>query len=220
MTAPTPEEIAAAAAVEAEEAEAARLAAEAAASGTDDEGAQALGDKGKQALDRMKADRNAARAELEGYKKLGLAPDKLAEIISQSQEATAAAEAERAKREAKDEALSKANERILRSEIKAAAAGKLANPALALRLLDLSEFDVSDDGDVDEASITSAIEALVKENPGLAAQGGSGTRFGTADGGARNGNAPTQVTEQQLKSMTPEQIVQARKDGRLARLMG
>lgn len=57
--------------------------------------------------------------------------------------------------------------KIVRSEVIAAAAGKLANPRLAPRLLDLTEFEVDEDGDVDVASINAAIDRVIKENPYL-----------------------------------------------------
>src|SRR5206468_2529913 len=48
------------------------------------DGAADLGDKGKQALDRMKAERNRAREELKAYSGLGLPAEKLRELIDKS----------------------------------------------------------------------------------------------------------------------------------------
>ena len=92
-----------------------------------------------------------------------------------------------ARREAEQAATAKANARILRSEVRAAAAGKLADPKDALRFLDLDQFEVDEDGEVDEDEIADAIEDLVKRKPYLAAaQGGNGKRFqGRGDGGTR-----------------------------------
>lgn len=85
----------------------------------------------------------------------------------------------------KDEALSAANQRILKAEVRAAAAGKLNDPQDALRFLDLSGFEVGPDGDVDGETVAAAIDDLLKNKPYLAAQG---VRFqGGADGGARKG---------------------------------
>lgn len=86
-----------------------------------------------------------------------------------------------ARDEAKREALTAANERLLKAEVRAAAAGKLADPSIAVRLLDLSEFDVSDDGDVDAKALTKAIDGLVKQYPALAAKSATGD----GDAGAR-----------------------------------
>ena len=59
--------------------------------------------------------------------------------------------------------------RILRSEVKVAAAGKLNDPADALAHLDLSAFEVDDDGNADEAAIASAIDKLLEDKPYLGA---------------------------------------------------
>lgn len=123
------------------------------------------------------------------------------------------AEAQKA-REAEAAALAKANERILRAEVKAAAASKLNDPGDALRLLDLSSFEVGDDGDVDTEAIGAAIDDLIKRKPYLAAEGGR--RFqGTADGGTRKESRPAQLTRSDLARLSPEQIVQADAEGRL-----
>lgn len=127
-------------------------------------------------------------------------------------------EALQSKRATEQAALAKANERILRSEIKAAAAGRLADPADALKLLDLSGFEVDDDGNVDEDAIAAAVAELVKNKPYLAAQGGK--RFeGAADGGARKEGRPAQLSRDDLKRMSPEDIEKARQDGRLESLL-
>lgn len=86
-----------------------------------------------------------------------------------------------ARDEAKREALTAANERLLKAEVRAAAAGKLADPSIAVRLLDLSDFDVSDDGDVDAKALAKAIDGLVKQYPALAHK----PTTGDGDGGAR-----------------------------------
>lgn len=176
-------------------------------------GAEALGDPGKKALDAMKAkwkeaeqrarEREAALAELQ------------AKI--EGKEAEFAAEQERRKVEA--EALAKANERILKAEVRAQAAGKLADPSDALRYLDLEQFEVGADGEVDRAAVTDAIEGLVKAKPYLAAQGG--TSVFQSPGADREGSGhKRQLTRDELKQMTPEQIVTARAEGRLDDLLG
>ena len=140
-------------------------------------GTESLGDAGKQALDRMKTERNAARAEA---KRLA---DEFAALRAQVEGREAEHKATLEAQRVKDEALSAANQRILKAEIKAASAGKLADPLDALRFLDLGTFEVGDDGDVDSSAIASAIDELITDKPYLAAQG---SRFkGEADGGAR-----------------------------------
>lgn len=124
-----------------------------------------------------------------------------------------------ARREAAAEATSKANTRIVRAEVKAAAVGKVKNPALALKLIDMSGIDVDDDGEVDPDALQAAIADLLTEYPELAADA---SRFGGgADQGARGkGAAASQLTQQDLDSMTPEQIGEARKSGRLNKILG
>lgn len=194
----------------------------------------ALGDAGKRALDAMKAERNTARAEARQWQRLAkeLGVDDatgLRELIASAgkpKDAPAeapeesAVDVEQVRRDAQLEATRKANERILRSEVRAAAVGKLADPADAYKFLDLDKFDISDDGDVDEEEIADAIEDLIKTKPYLAAA--TATRWqGTADGGARNGPPePSQLTRADLQGMSPEQIVAAKNEGRLKNLLG
>lgn len=176
------------------------------------EGEQALGDAGKQALDRMKAERNAARKEAQATAAM------LAEMQAKidGKEAEFKAEQERRSRDA--ETLSKTNQRIVKSEFKAAAKGVLADPADAYKFIDLDSFEVDDDGNVDEDAIASALTDLVKSKPYLAAQG---NRFqGGADGGTRKESRPAQLSRANLAEMSPEAIETARKEGRLNDLLG
>lgn len=88
---------------------------------------------------------------------------------------------------ARTETLTAANARIVRAEVKAAAGGKLADPNDAIRLLDLDEFEVDDEGNIDPKAISKAIDELVKSKPYLAANGGK--RFqGGGDGGNQGGS--------------------------------
>lgn len=77
---------------------------------------------------------------------------------------------EAAKKAGRDEATLEANRRIARSEIKAAAGGKLQDAEDAASFLgDIDRFIVK--GEVDSKAITSAIDELVKAKPYLAAAG-------------------------------------------------
>jgi hypothetical protein len=176
-----------------------------------------LGDAGQKALDAMKAERKAAReesralkAELEKFKSEAALKDKPAE--EQALEA--------ARAEARAEANGKANERILRSELKAAATGKMADPTDAALYLDLSTFDVSDDGDVDSDALAEAIADLIARKPHLAA--GKPNRFdGGADQGAKGKDSkPAQLTQADLARMSPAEIVKAQNAGQLDQLSG
>ncbi len=146
------------------------------------EGATALGDAGKKALDAMKAERNEAKAET---KRLS---DEFAALKAQIEGREAEHAATLAAQAVKDEALSAANQRILKAEVRAQAASKLNDPKDALLYLDLSGFEVGEDGEVDGDAVAAAIDKLITDKPYLAAQG---TRFkGEADGGARKESAP------------------------------
>jgi hypothetical protein len=120
----------------------------------------------------------------------------------------------------KDEALAVANDRILKAEVRAQAAAKLADPQDALRFLNLSDFEVGADGEVDASQITSAIDDLIASKPYLAAQGGKKFQ-GSADGGARNDTAtPAQLTRADMARMTPEQKSAAYEAGQFDDLLG
>ena len=172
-----------------------------------------LGDAGKKALDAMKA---RYKAERDARK---AAETALAAAQDAKTGDDAAAAMAKAQRDAEAAATTKANQRILRSEVRAAATGKLADPKDALVFLDLEQFEVGTDGDVDPDEIATAIDDLIKARPYLAAA--TVKRFqGTGDNGAaRNAGKPKQVTESELKTMTPEQIVKAQSEGRLTDLL-
>jgi hypothetical protein len=196
----------------------------AAAAGTDaddagdgtgtDAGTDALGDAGKKALDSMKArwkTERDARRKLEEEMEALKAP-----AASGTTDQAAAAEI---KRQATRDANAKANARILKSEIKAAAAGKLADPSDALAYLDPKSFEVDDNGDVDAEELADAIDDLLTRKPYLAAKAVS--RFqGTGDGGAaRKASGPSQLTRKDLDGMSPEAIVKAKREGRLKSIL-
>lgn len=130
----------------------------------DPEGADKLGDAGKKALDAMKEREKAARA---ATRERDAEIERLrAEIAAQTQTAEERAR-EEARRELRVEADARANERILKAEIRAVATAKLADPTDALRFLDLKDFDVSADGEVDADRITEAINDLITARPYL-----------------------------------------------------
>lgn len=122
-----------------------------------------------------------------------------------------------ARREAAAEATAKANTRLIAVEFRAAAEKRGLDPRTALKLAELADVEVGDDGEVDADALTAALDLVVADHPSLMP-----SRFrGTADQGARGREATvSQLTEEALKSMTPEQISEARKAGRLDKLMG
>ena len=176
---------------------------------TDEDGADDLGDKGKKALDAMKSKLKAAKASAREAKA------ESARLKAEKENAGKSADEQaisKARQEATEQATAAANKRILRSEVKAAAAGKLANPALAVKLLDLDALEVDEDGNVDEDAIAEAISDLLEENPYLAAQGGGSTKFDSARGKPK---PKPKLTKADLEKMTPEQIAKAYDEGRV-----
>ncbi|MFJ2848320.1 hypothetical protein [Streptomyces rubiginosohelvolus] len=77
-------------------------------------------------------------------------------------------DAEALKKELREELTTESNARLVRAEVKAAAAGKLADPADAPRFIDLAKIKIGDDGEPDAKQIKKAIEDLLKDKPYLA----------------------------------------------------
>ena len=155
-----------------------------------------LGDAGKQALDRMKRNWHGER------------------------DRANAAEAKLAEKDKSFEAvMSQFNKRVVRSEVKAAAKGKLSDPGDAFKFLNLSDFKVSEDGEVDGDAINTAIDDLLKSKPYLGAQ--RARAEGSGEGGARSGDAGNlkQLSRADLAAMTPEQILAAKDKGQLKDLL-
>lgn len=95
--------------------------------------------------------------------------------------------------EVKRDTLAEANKRIVRSEAKGALRGAgvpAERVAKAVGLLSLDDVDVDDDGDVDEASLESAIDALKKDWPELFPRGTRQRRRIAGDKGDDDSRAP------------------------------
>lgn len=141
----------------------------------------ALGPAGEKAL----AEERAARKIAEKAAKDSAAElDKLRkESMSETEKAIATA-----RDEARKEAIGGMAAKLLRSDIRAAAGAKLADPDDAVAHLsmagDLNRF-LSDDGEVDNKAVASAIDDLLKAKPYLAAQAKPGALPG---GGAKPAN--------------------------------
>lgn len=183
------------------------------------EGAEQLGDAGKKALDSMKEKWKSERDKRRDLERQLSERDKPAEGEQPDPDALV--------RQAEQAVQARYNDRIIRAEVKAAAAGKFADPADAYKFLDLGQFEVDADGNVDADEVADAIADLLQSKPYLAAQGGTPTkRFqGTADSGARKGTGkPAQLTEADVKRLSAQgkhaEILKARDDGRLEDYLG
>lgn len=162
------------------------------AAGTDDgKGSkdEPLGAPGLAALQSERDAREAAEREAKAAKKA--LEDLQAEHATEEEKKLKAA-----RDEGSAEATAKANARILKSEVKVLATGKLADPSDAVALLDLTKFEVDADGNVDEKKIASAIEALLKEKPHLAARA---KRTGDGGGGPRGAEAETDSMDDRIR---------------------
>lgn len=80
---------------------------------------------------------------------------------------------------------------LVRAELRAAATGKLRDPADALALVDLDAF-TGTAGDVDTAAIAAAVDQLVKDKPYLAAESAptSPAPWGDVGSGQRGSTDP------------------------------
>lgn len=167
---------------------------------------ESLGDAGKRALDAIRTERDEykqavrdARAELETV------TAQSAQLQQQLEQRTAALEAQ--------------TKRTLDYAICSAAAGKLIDPSDALAFVDTSSL-LTDAGEIDTDKIDAAISDLLDNRPHLAADTRRKPIGSAGQGEGRDRSAIQQVTRDQLHTMTPAQINEARKQGRLNHLMG
>jgi hypothetical protein len=101
--------------------------------------------------------------------------------------------------------------KLVDAELKAALNGRVLDGS-ALLEFNKDSF-ITDDGDIDSTSISSWVEAHSKTPTALAPDLGQGAR------GSTQGNSLIRSRDE-LSSMTPADILAARKDGRLDALMG
>ncbi|MEO3978779.1 hypothetical protein [Streptomyces sp. CAU 1734] len=129
----------------------------------DPDGADQLGDAGKKALDRMKADRAAAKKEAADAKKAAADALRRVQEYEDRDKSDLDKATEKAARAA--EMAAKATARAVRAEVKAAAAG-FADPDDAAAFLDLTAY-TGDDGEIDTEAISADLEALLERKPHL-----------------------------------------------------
>lgn len=117
---------------------------------------------------------------------------------------------------ARDAALEAAKQMKLESVVMTEAAKqKAVDPAAVFALLPKDKVTVGDDGQV--TGVEEAIKALLDEKKYLV--GTATTATGSGEGGARGGNLPAQLSREDLKSMTPDEIVKAKSEGRLKNVL-
>lgn len=171
---------------------------------TDDKGhgdAEAL----KRALDRERTERREADKE---RKALKAELDKIkAASMSDTEKAIADATAK-----VRAEVMAEVGSTLVDAEFRAASAGFTLDVDALLESLDRSKF-MGDDGKPDKARIGEFVSKLAPARRSAATDTGQGAR--------KDGTGPAQITDRAaLKTMTPQQIETARKEGRLKTLMG
>ena len=129
----------------------------------DPDGADKLGDAGKKALDRMKAERAAARKAAAEEKRRA---DELARKVAEFEDAQKSElEKATAKAERLEAAARAATARAVKAEVRAAAA-EFADPEDAVAFLDLSSY-TSSDGEIDADAISADLADLLERKPHL-----------------------------------------------------
>lgn len=134
----------------------------------------------------------AVRREAAGYRTKLRATEKELEKLREAQLTEQEKAMKAAREEGYAEGRSKGDQRLIRAEVIAAAAGKAADPNDVYALLSvngaLNGVDVNDDGEVDSDAIAKVVDALLEEKKHLAAQPAQPTR--DPDFGARTPAAP------------------------------
>ena len=131
--------------------------------GSEPEGADKLGDAGKKALDRMKAERAAAKKEAADAKRAAAEAQRKVQEYEDRDKSDLDKATDRAdKAEARAKA---ATARAVKAEVKALATD-FADPTDTEMLGDLSRY-VDDDGEIDTEAIESDLTALLERKPHL-----------------------------------------------------
>ncbi|MFI6813762.1 hypothetical protein ACIBG7_15180 [Nonomuraea sp. NPDC050328] len=146
-----------------------------------------LGDKGKRALDAMKAERAAAKREAAAEKKRA---DELAAKVAEFEDRNKS-EAEKlaARAEQAEQRAQAATARAVKAEVKALASDAFADPTDADLLGDLSKY-ATDDGNVDTVQIKADLDELLERKPHLRKQAGPRTPRPDPSQGSRPGPGP------------------------------
>jgi len=137
----------------------------------DDPADAPLGEAGERALEAMKKKERETRAKLRAAK---------AEIAALTAPKDGEQTPDQLRSEIEQGVRAEFNERLVKAEVKAAAAASFADPEDAVAFLKMSDFDVDENGDVDPSDIEDALKDLLAKKPHLAkqdaTQGGSKRR--------------------------------------------
>src|SRR5690606_41771969 len=121
-------------------------------------------------------------------------------------------------RQAREEALAEAARERVADKLEVLAAQQFADPeaAVALLLRRHAVDDFLDGSTVDMDAIRDALVELAEQKPHLVRR----SVAGSFDSGRGRTAAKPQLSREDIRKMTPAQINQARREGRLDRLMG
>lgn len=174
------------------------------------EGEDALGDAGKRALDKMKADLRAERTRRKA------AENEAAALKSSKSDGDD--DAKQDLDAVRADALKQARAETLRERaldrLEARAGRRLNDPADARAHLASRVEEFIDGEQIDSAAIDEALAELLETKPYLGATGAKPRFEGTGDNGARKGaNGPKQLGKADLTRMSADQIVAAQKAG-------
>lgn len=144
------------------------------------DGTEQLGDAGKQALDRMKAERDEHRKGLKAFTDLGLTPERAKELLQANESAAEQAERTKQEREQAEQVQTRLTERLRSIEIRAAAATMgFHDPSDAISNLtedELAAITVNDKDEVDSAAVKTALERVAKAKAYLLKNSGGSHR--------------------------------------------
>jgi len=185
----------------------------------DSVGEDGLTAKGRHAID---AERKAAGRLKAAYKpwaalkkETGMSPEEILALVkgkkapnksasTKDDDSSDPVDVDEIRREANVQAQSRVNDKLKRAAVKAEAAEVLLHAGDAVRFLDLDDYEVDDDGEVDVAQIKRDLRALLVDRPelGKAAKKG-GPRGGPADfdGGPRKTAASKANMSEQIREM-------------------
>lgn len=182
-------------------------------SGEDDDriGDDGLTGKGRRAIQAERATAQKARERLKPvnalFRKYGVKnAAELDALLAKSTKGTSSKKdaeddgpsAEEIREQARREASEAANTRLIRAGVKTVAADLLNDPKDALAFLDLSDYEVDENGDIDEAQVKRDLKALIADKPYLGkAKKGDGRTGGTPnfDGGTRKTSTKSSMNE-------------------------
>jgi len=182
--------------------------------------ADGLTAKGRNAIDAERKATGRLKAAYKPWavlkKETGLSPEEILALVKGKKGATTKSNSDKddddadridpdeIRREATIAAQTKVNSKLLKAAIKAEAAEVLMHASDAARFLDLDDYEVDDEGDVDVAQIKRDLKALIADRPELAKVAKKGGPRGGApdfDGGARGSAASKSSMTEKIRDM-------------------